>query len=377
MTQKTHVRLDAIDALRGLIMVLMALDHANYFIAQQHSSGEYWGGGFPAYNDPWHFIVRLVTHLSAPGFFLLMGVGMALYAQHHRRKGESCTKITINFVIRGIVLIVIQLLAIIQLWKLSPGGWGLTWYFGVLSALGGGMLICSFLVWLDARLLLGLAGSIFLFAEILTPNLAGWGRRFSFLISVFLVPGGQSGYWVNYPVLQWVELVIFGLVVGKWIVAEGLGQRVRQRLLGSGAVMLVVFLVLRLAGGFGNIRPNAGETWIDFFNVVKYPPSITYTLLTTGVNLVLLALFSYGKSDTHRRFIKPLVIFGRVPLFFYMTHLGEYAMLGAICAPLGTSLRLMVSYWLFGLLLLLPLCVLYGRLKRKTRGVFRTVLHYL
>jgi len=68
-------------------MVLMALDHANHFVAQQHSPGEYWGGSFPVYHSTLAFLTRLVTHLSAPGFFFLMGVGMVLFAHSRRKRG--------------------------------------------------------------------------------------------------------------------------------------------------------------------------------------------------------------------------------------------------------------------------------------------------
>jgi uncharacterized membrane protein len=72
-------RLLPVDALRGLIMVFMALDHAKHFVAQKHPSGEMWGGPFPTYTDPLAFLTRLVTHLSAPGFFFLMGIGTACH----------------------------------------------------------------------------------------------------------------------------------------------------------------------------------------------------------------------------------------------------------------------------------------------------------
>ena len=81
-------RLIGIDALRGLVIVLMALDHANYFVSLKHSPGEYWGGGFPAYYDALAFLTRLFTHPAAPGFSFLMGVGMVLFARSRR---NACT----------------------------------------------------------------------------------------------------------------------------------------------------------------------------------------------------------------------------------------------------------------------------------------------
>ena len=99
VAEKKASRILPIDALRGLIIVLMALDHANHFIAQQHSSGEYWGGSFPRFGDALTFLTRLVTHLSAPGFFFLMGVGMLLLTNSRRKRGWSERAIMIHFLI--------------------------------------------------------------------------------------------------------------------------------------------------------------------------------------------------------------------------------------------------------------------------------------
>jgi uncharacterized membrane protein len=120
MTKVTGKRLLPLDALRGLIIIFMALDHANYFIAQQHSSGEHWGGPFPAYESALSFLTRLVTHFSAPGFFFLMGVGMLLLAESRRKKGWNEWQITGHFWIRGFVLIMLQILIINPIWKAGP-----------------------------------------------------------------------------------------------------------------------------------------------------------------------------------------------------------------------------------------------------------------
>ena len=109
-TTRKPARLCAVDALRGLLMVLMALDHANHFVAHKHPSGEIWDGVFPVYYDPLTFVTRLVTHLAAPGFFLLMGVGMAFLARSRRERGWSRWAVIRHFWMRGLVLILIQLL---------------------------------------------------------------------------------------------------------------------------------------------------------------------------------------------------------------------------------------------------------------------------
>ena len=130
-------RLLAVDALRGLIIVVMALDHANHFVAQKHPSGEQWGGSFPIYGDTITFLTRFVTHLAAPGFFFLMGVGMLLFAKSRRRQGWSRWIVIRHFMVRGALLILLQFFVINRAWELSPGGWQLDTYVGVLFALGG------------------------------------------------------------------------------------------------------------------------------------------------------------------------------------------------------------------------------------------------
>jgi uncharacterized membrane protein len=141
-------------------------------------------------------------------------------------------------------------------------------------------------------------------------------------------------------------------------------QRAFNRALWLGGTFLLAFLVLRGLDGFGNIRPRSGSTWIDFLNVVKYPPSITFNLLTMGVNLLILGLLARA-SERLVRWLQPLVVFGRVPLFFYLAHLFLYAGLGLWLVPRGTRLLSMYPYWLLGLLILYPLCLWYGQLKHR------------
>jgi len=355
-------RLLPLDALRGLIMVLMALDHANHFIAQQHSPGEYWGGPFPRYHDALPFVTRLVTHLCAPGFFFLMGVGMVLFARSRRKQGWSEWAIIRHFLIRGGLLIALQLLVVNRAWELSPGGWGLELYIGVLFALGGTMILGSLLLWLKPKVLLALTAVLVLGTELLTPDPSLWNQMFSLLNRLLLVPGGNLELWVNYPVLPWLELVTFGMVFGHWLVDDP--PKAFQRALQFGAAFVVAFLVLRTLDGFGNIRPRGGNTWIDFLNVVKYPPSITFNLLTMGINLIIIGLFAPAKVKL-QQFLQPLVVFGRAPLFFYLTHLFLYAGLGLWLTSGGTGIPRMYPYWLLGLLILYPLCLWYGQLKHR------------
>jgi uncharacterized membrane protein len=361
-------RLFAPDALRGLIIALMALDHASVFVAQKHPPGEMWGGAFPVYSDPLAFLTRFVTHFCAPGFFFLMGVGMALFAQSRREQGWSRGRVIGHFLIRGGAILAVKLLVVNRAWELSPGGWDIDLYIGVLFALAANLILGSLLLWLRPTYLLALAAVLLVGTELLVPDPERWGQGFSLLNRLLLTPGasalaeGDFFIWVNYPVLPWLELVVFGLAFGAWLSRDP--QQAASRAWKLGIAFLFAFTVLRFLDSFGNIRPRLGEDWMDFLNPVKYPPSITFTLLTTGVNLIVLGLLC-RVGERVQKALQPWVVFGRTPLFFYVLHLFLYAGLGALLAPRGSSLPAMYPVWLLGLLILYPLCLLYARLKRR------------
>jgi uncharacterized membrane protein len=362
-------RLLPVDALRGWIMVFMALDHASHFVAQKHSSGEMWGGPFPTYTDSLAFLTRLITHLCAPGFFFLMGVGMLLFANARRKQGWSEWAIVRFFLIRGGLLIALKFLVVNRAWELSPGGWGMRIYIGVLFALGADMMLGSLFLRLKTHHLLMLAAGLFVSTELLVPSARQWGslsldHPLQLLNPLLLTPGGipQIGLWSNYPALPWLGLVILGLAFGHWLAQDE--QRAYRRALLVGAAFLLAFVLLRSLDGFGNIRPRMGNTWIDFLNVVKYPPSMTFTLLTMGVNWMLLSACA-RTGDRLQRGLNALAVLGRVPLFFYVVHLFLYAGLGWLFTPRGTSIPAMVPFWLLGLLILHPLCLWFGRWKQR------------
>ena len=162
------------------------------------------------------------------------------------------------------------------------------------------------------------------------------------------------------------------MLFAHWLGADS--HRAFRRALWLGAAFLLAFAVLRLLDGFGSIRPRPEDTWVDFLNVVKYPPSLVFTLLTMGVNLMLLWFFAQA-GPRLRAFLQPLTVFGGVPLFFYLLHLFLYAGLGMLFTPQGSSLAVMYLYWLLGLLILYPLCLVYGRLKQRQPA--RSLLRFL
>jgi uncharacterized membrane protein len=342
-----------LDMFRGLLIILMALDHANFLIAQQHSSGEYWGGFFPVFESSAHFMTRFVTHLCAPGFFFLMGAGMTLFKSSRQKTGWKDANIRRHFLCRGLILIGVQLaLNISRVWS-TGGSSAPLLYGGVLAALGAGMIFTIPLVNMKPLFLGALAAWFFIVMEVLTPSPIMWGRNFDQLAGVWLIfGGGGENFWVNYPLLAWVELILCGILFGQLL--DKKGEKTYRWGAFTGLVFLVGFALLRIVNEFGTIRPLVNDTWMGFLNVVKYPPSMAFVLLTMGINLVLLWALSFWR-DKEVSSWNPLLVFGRTPLFSYVIHILIYLILGRIFVPHGTSLGIMYLYWLGGLgLLYLP-----------------------
>jgi uncharacterized membrane protein len=174
------------------------------------------GWAVPVYSDALTFLTRFVTHFCAPGFFFLMGVGMALWALSRQEQGWSKWHVIRHFLIRAGVILAIKFLVVNR-------AWGNPLYFGVLWALAGTMILGSLLLWLKPRHLLVLTGALLIGMELLTPAPNQWGTQMRWLTRIFLVPGrvlgsaGETILWSNYPVLPWLELVTLGIVFGKWL----------------------------------------------------------------------------------------------------------------------------------------------------------------
>jgi uncharacterized membrane protein len=354
-------------------MALMALDHASFFIAGVHP-GEFWGVALPAYPDAGHFLTRFVSHLCAPGFFFLMGTSMVLFTDARRALGWSERRITRFFVVRGLILIVLQLLVENPAWALGliggpsdttrpPGGRGesVLLHFGVLYALGATMICWSFLLRFGSAVFLSLSIVAVLATQALVPGADQAGIRYAPWLRVLLIPG-QTGAWqVFYPVIPWLGLTGLGLAFGRFLRKDP--DRACRGALAAGAAFLLLFALLRRLVSFADFHP-AGPGWMSFFNLTKYPPSLAFILLTLGVDLLLLSALSKAAAQL-RTWGKPLLLFGSTALFFYVAHLYLYALTG-LALPVRPSFRVMYLLWLLGLALLYPACLRYKRFKGRT-----------
>jgi uncharacterized membrane protein len=364
-------RLVSLDALRGLIIVLMAIDHASYFIAKVHL-GEFWGVALPQYQGILSFLTRWITHLCAPGFFFLMGSSMGLFAASHRKGGWTENKIMRFFIMRGLLLIILQLLVENPAWLLGTfcnvrqmieppgGGERVMLHFGVLYGLGSNMILFALLLRANTVFIAILSIGSILVTQWLTPGASEASVLYSPILRLLLIPGHTGGWQIFYPLIPWLGITGFGLIFGKLLLKDR--EKFFRYTLFIGVTFLFFFVFVRWLGGFGNFHAwNAG--WIAFLNVTKYPPSLSFILLTMGINLLVLSRFAKIES-TLTQIGQPLLIFGQSALFFYIVHLYLYAAIG-FAFPDGTSYQRMYLFWFIGLLILYPMCWWYGKFKRE------------
>jgi len=361
-------RLLSLDALRGLVIILMAVDHANYFVARMHPNGEFWGIALPRYDSVLAFLTRWVTQPCAPGFFFLMGIGMVLFAHSRRKKGWSENHIVRHFIIRGMILVFLQFFVENSAWLLGPstefrppGGGGQVWlHFGVLYALGMAMICGSLIIRLKPSLIFGMSAAAILLTQWLIPGPDQAERLYSPLVRMVLIPGQTGPIQVFYSFLPWLGCMGFGLVFGSWLV-KGKRKAYRKALI-WGIVSLILFVGVRFVGGFGNFHPPESLGWMDLLHVTKYPPSLAFLFLTLGIVWVCLFLLSRSEKGL-KSWGKPLVVYGRSALVFYICHLYLYGVFGLFFAPQGSGIPLMYIFWLIGLVILYPLCLWFGQFK--------------
>ena len=369
---RTRVRVQAIDILRGLVIVLMALDHVReYFTDVRFRPLDL------SHTDIALFFTRWITHYCAPIFIFLAGVSAWLV-------GRRCTRsqLTRFLVTRGLWLVVLEFTVVTLAWTFN-----LRYDFGlmmqVIWAIGMSMIVLALL----ARLPLGWITAIAV-AMIAGHNLLDGidPETFGVAAPLWAVLHFQQPIaigFVSYPLIPWIGVMALGYVMGGLFELEP-AQR-RRLLLTLGSAMIVAFVVLRLANVYGDPHPwsvqsSATFTVLSFLKVHKYPPSLLYLLMTLGPGLLLLVLFETWRGAL----ASVLEVFGRVPLFFYVLHIVlAHALAGlvALWAGYGTSvltgffpdfprewgygLPVVYGVWLTVLALLYPLCRWFAEVKRR------------
>ena len=324
-------RLLSIDALRGLVILFMLLDHVRetFLLHRQVSDPMTLDSTEPAL-----FVSRTLAHLCAPVFVLLTGLSAWLYGQKYQGQQD----VSAFLFKRGLFLVVLEFTLVNFAWtfQLPPS----VIYLQVIWAIGVSMLALAALVWLPRSALVVLAVVIIAGHNLLDGLHFASG---SALQNLWAILHERSWIDVNdslrlrttYPVLPWIGVITLGYALGPWF-ANGMQPALRQRyLLLAGVGALIGFGVLRMLNGYGE-KPwqsydSGVQTLMSFFNVTKYPPSLLFLALTLGVGMLLLLAF---ERVGHTRWVSLLAVFGAAPMFFYLLHLYVLKILYVACVAL-------------------------------------------
>jgi uncharacterized membrane protein len=320
-------RVEAIDALRGAIMIVMALDHVRDFIHRAAMSSS------PTdlvRTTPVLFFTRWITHFCAPGFMFTAGLGAFLWWQRGRTRKE----LSIFLATRGLWLIVLELTVMRLAYDFDLSLAHPTFLL-VLWVLGGCMIGLAALVWLPERLLIALSLVVIALHNTLDGVRAARFGALAPLWNLLHQPGpvrvAGTVVIVGYPFVPWIAVMTLGFCAGRiFLMAPALRQR---RLIAIGSAMTAAFLVLRALNVYGDPvpwspQPVPGFTVLSFLNTTKYPPSLAFLLMTLGPLLIALALFDRARPAR----VHPLIVYGRVPLFYFVTHFYAAHLVAALLA---------------------------------------------
>jgi len=351
-------RLQAIDVVRGVVMVLMTLDHAS----TSFNAGRIMSDGAAMVQPgtvlaPLQFMVRWVTHLCAPTFVFLAGASLALSVTRRRSAGIPGSLIDRDILIRGALLIALDIVWMGWVWRL-----GMPIQLGVLYAIGVSMIGMIALRRLPAAAV-GALGVVVMVGGEVVNGLLDPGMT----LTAATMSGGQVGsVFYLYPFLPWTGFMMLGWAVGMRLTGPGMRARDWLVLAGSAAV---TFVIARGWNGYGNAHLLRGDgSWIEWLHVSKYPPSLAYAALELAIAFGLLAL-----AWRWTRPWMPLVVLGQTALFYYLLHVHLFKG-AAVALGLYKNQGLGTTFvaWLAMMLLLYPCCRWYLGVKRRhPSGVLR------
>ncbi len=375
-------RIESIDQLRGLIMIIMVLDHVRDFF---HADAYLFNPTDLSKTSVFLFFTRWITHFCAPLFMFLSGVSARLY---NKKKGDSATSFFL--LTRGAWLIFLELTVV-------SIGWTFNVHFTiyilqVIWAFGVSMIALAVLVRARPSYLLLLAIALLAGHNLLDhihvngdgPAAFGWAflhEQRPFFHKAFMC-------FVGYPILPWIGLMVLGYYIGTWYTNLSKDIRIKRvRLLGW--AMIGGFISVRLINVYGDPHPwtvqsNTTLTLLSFFNVTKYPPSLQYVLMTVGPGLIFLS-YTEKKIEGAGDY---LLVFGRTAMFFYLIHIYLLHTLAVIASAVtghgaanmtalttwvtdnpqlkgyGFSLGIVYGLWMLIIIVLYPLCKWYDKYKR-------------
>jgi len=331
-------RFEALDVLRGLTMVIMALDHSRDFFALGYV---YFAPTDIDITNLEVFFTRWITHFAAPTFIFLAGIGL-FFASARRTKGELAHLA----ITRGLWLIFLEFTLVGFFWAFSPE---FIYHpkIAVLFAIGIAMIFMGLLVYLP-KYLIAVIAIVMVFGHNFFDGVdAETFGAYAWIWNLILSPGiiniGEFEIRVIYPFVPWIGVMAFGYLFGP--VTKMSREKRKQIFLGSGMSLFIFGLLLRFTNIYGDPllwswQASFDDTIMSFFNFTKYPPSLVYLSILIGMAMILMSLFDRDLG----KWSHPLRDFGQVPFFFYVIHI-PLLHLG------GIALALIVfgdAHWLFG-----------------------------
>jgi uncharacterized membrane protein len=372
----TRPRLDSIDLLRGLIMVLMVLDHTRDFFSSSAMNPR-------DVHNPALFLTRWVTHFCAPIFIFLAGLSAFLYGTRGRTKPE----VSLFLFTRGAWLVLLELTVVVFGWSFNPA-----FNFFVLQVIWGigwSMIALAGLIYLPRVALAAFAIVMIAGHNLLDGIRADQLQGFTSLWLLLHEPGFfQVAPGVKvlalYPLVPWIGVMAAGYACGPVLTFPE--QQRRRWLVAAGVFLIGIFVALRASNVYGDpaawqAYPSWSASILSFINCEKYPPSLLYLAMTLGPGLIALALFENARG----RVAGWLITFGRVPFFFYIAHIYLLHVVAVTAVALsgedlawlfqdpiatkpegyGVSLPLIDVLWLGFLLILYPVCRWFAALKQR------------
>lgn len=377
-------RISSIDFMRGIVIVIMAIDHIRdllHITSMSHDPLDL------ATTGPALFMTRWITHLCAPVFVFLAGVSAFLYLNSKQNVLEA----QLFFRRRGLLLMFLELTVI---------GFGIwfdiyfrTFLLQVIFAIGAGFFILSFLLKLSARTL-GIIGLCIIVLHNLSPHVnvdkqTPLGVVWTLLLDHgFFKIGEDRGIIIGYAVIPWLGVLLAGFGFGKVFTYEA--SRRSRIFLTMAFASLLLFLVLRVPNLYGDrtswtVQSTGLNTFFSFISLTKYPPSLLYICITLSIMFFILWL----SDNKNNWFIRIFEVYGRVPMFFYVLHwyiihISMFVMIriqgvkweemtfgmmqfGRPASGVGLRLSSIYLYWLALIVCMYPLCKWYGEYKARNR----------
>ncbi|HEY1053602.1 MAG TPA: heparan-alpha-glucosaminide N-acetyltransferase domain-containing protein [Emticicia sp.] len=305
-------RINSIDFTRGLVMVIMAIDHCRDLLHIGINPTDL------TVTTPFLFFTRWITHLCAPTFVFLSGTSAYLSYKNQNASLKESQRFMLS---RGIWLIILEFTIIgFALWfdfKFRM------FFFQVIGAIGLGFIILSFLMKLTPKTIL-IIGLAIIFGHNLLGLLPFNETPYSyfaplFSFSLFQVTPNTT-FAIGYPPIPWLGIMLAGYGMGGLVFNKTQSDR-KATLLKLGLGSLALFAIIRFINIYGDPVPwspqkDAVFTFMSFMNLTKYPPSLLYTLATLGISFIILSVSDGAKN----KFIDIMTVYGKVPLFYYLIH---------------------------------------------------------